>query len=205
MNKVLFIGRMDSPYIVDVLKILSSSEKKIIISMDSYQLLKKRIDKIETLCGITTWSWNNENANIYLNIDDIVEVFPYLYPDTVNLEFVKEFLNIKFCSQRSYGNFRLGFGVQEELFDLFLARFLGVNEIIYFDILSSLQLLNPKNQLEYRKKAYEFLRFLEKHEIQLSREKLSIRMYKIIKAIPFYESFSFEFGFPEYISYYEIA
>lgn len=142
-------------------------------------------------------------ADYYIQ-DVIIDVFPYLYPDAVDSVVLKKLLKIPFICRKSYGNFRLGFGVQEELFDLFLAQLFDVEEIAYFDLISSMQLLNPVSQLEYRKKSYEFFRYVDKEYYNLSDQMLVSKRYKIINPIPFFESFTKEIGHAALISHYTL-
>lgn len=202
MSKILFVGNLESPYIEEVLENLILSGKELIMSDDSYQVLREFAHENEMIrSSIETWSWNDTPADFHVQ-DAIMDLFPCLYPDTIDPIKLKRLLNISQHSKRSYGSFRLGFGVQEELFDLFLAQFFEVTEIVYFDLVSSLQLLNPANQLEYRKRSYGFLRFIDKQEYMLSKQNLLMKRYKIINKIPFYESFSEKFGHSAYISHY---
>lgn len=202
MNKILFVGNLESPFIKEVLEALVLSDKGLIMSVDGYQDLREFMDDNEKISSkIYTWSWNDEDADFHVQ-DAIIRLFPYLYPDTISHTKLKKSLNVSQSSTRSYSSFRLGFGVQEELFDLFLAQYFGATELVYFDIFSALQLLNPVNQLEYRKSAYEYLRFIDKEKYVLSGKNLVIKRYKIISSIPFYESFSEKFGHPDFISHY---
>ncbi|MDR0404880.1 MAG: hypothetical protein LBH37_03735 [Oscillospiraceae bacterium] len=204
MSKTLFIGNIESPFIKETLNSLVQSGKKLIMSVDSFQIVGKIIYDDKMISDkIQTWSWNNKDADFHIQ-DSIIDLFPYLYPDAIDPDALKKLLNISQYPARSYSSFRLGFGVQEELFDMFLAQHLGVNEIAYFDVLSSLQLLNPVNQLEYRKKSYEFLRFIDKENYILSKQNLILKRYKIIRPIPFFESFSEKFGHPDFINHYVI-
>ena len=111
-------------------------------------------------------------------------------------------MNVSQYSKKSYSSFRLGFGAQEELFDLFLAHIFCATEIVYFDLISSLQLLNPVNQLEYRKNSYEFLSFIEKQQLLISNQLFEVKKYKLAKTIPFYESFSEQFANSLFITHY---
>lgn len=202
MNKILFIGNVESPYIKEVLEQLLSTGKQIIMSANSYHILDNLIRKINLTSNcIETWSWNDVEADYYVQ-DSLMDIFPYLYPDTINPIIMNNLLDISHYPKRSYGSFRLGFGVQEELFDLYLAQYVGATEIAYFDIISSLQLLNPINQFEYRKRSYEFLRFVNKAKYNVNEKNLIIKRYKIIRSIPFYEGFSKKFGYPPFISHY---
>lgn len=202
MSKTLFIGNLESPFIEKILETLVLSGKELIMSVDSYKVLRQFIYDNEMIRSkIQTWSWNGMAADFHVQ-DAIISLFPYLYPDTTSHTKLKKLLNISQHSIRSYSSFRLGFGVQEELFDLFLAQYVEADELVYFDILSSLQLLNPVNQLEYRKSSYEFLRFVDKKTYILSGKDLVLKRYKIIRSIPFYESFSKKFGHPDFISHY---
>lgn len=202
MSKTLFVGNLESPFIKEVLETLVLSGKELIMSVNSFQVLGEYALENEMIRNkIKTWSWNDTIADFHVQ-DAIMDLFPYLYPDTINPITMKKLFNVSQNSKRSYGNFRLGFGVQEELFDLFLAQFFEANELAYFDILSSLQLLNPVNQLEYRKRSCEFLRFIDKEKYALSEQNLLLKRYEIISPIPFYESFSERFGHPAFISYY---
>jgi hypothetical protein len=202
MSKTLFIGNMESPFIKEVVKTLLNSGKELIMSVDSYQMLGEFVHENEMSSSrIQTWSWNGAAADYHVQ-DAIMDLFPYLYPDTINPITMKRLLNVSQDSKRSFGNFRLGFGAQEELFDLFLAQFFEATELAYFDILSSLQLLNPVSQLEYRIRSYGFLHFIDKEKYVLSEHNLLSKRYKIISPIPFYESFSEKFGHPAIISHY---
>lgn len=202
MSKTLFVGNMESPFIKEVLETLILSGKELIMSVDSYQVLIELAYNNELISsGIQTWAWNDRVADFHVQ-DAIMDLFPYLYPDTINPVAMKRLLNVTQHSKRSYGNFRLGFGVQEELFDLFLAQHFEATELAYFDVLSSLQLLNPASQLEYRKRSYEFVRFIDKEKYMLSEQNLISKRYKIIRPIPFYESFSEKFGHPAFVSHY---
>jgi hypothetical protein len=202
MSKTLFVGNLESPFIKEVLETLVLSGKELIMSVDSYQVLGEFTYDNEMIRNrIQTWSWNDTVADFKVQ-DAIMDLFPYLYPDTINPITLKRLLKVSQHAKRSYGSFRLGFGVQEELFDLFLAQFFEATELAYFDILSSLQLLNPASQLEYRKRSYEFLRFIDKKKYMLSEQNLLLKRYKIINPIPFYESFSEKFGHPAFISHY---
>jgi hypothetical protein len=202
MSKVLFVGNLESLYIKEVVENLISSGKELIMNVDTYKVLKEFEDCSEEISNnIKTWSWNDVSADFYVQ-DAVAQLFPYLYPDTIDCIKLKDLLGVSYNSKRSYGNFRLGFGVQEELFDLFLAHFFGVKEIVYFDLLLSLQLLNPVSQLEYRKNSYEFLRFIDKKEYMVSGKNLISKKYKITNKIPFYEEFSDKFGYDAVISHY---
>ncbi|OBZ14205.1 hypothetical protein A8L34_09600 [Bacillus sp. FJAT-27264] len=205
MSKTLFIGNMESPLIKEVLETLVLSGKELIMSVDSYQVLGECTFDNEMIRNrVQTWSWNDSAADFHIQ-DAIMDLFPYLYPDTFNPIKLEKLLNVSQQYKRSYSSFRLGFGVQEELFDLFLAQFFEVTELAYFDVLSSLQLLNPASQLEYRKRAYGFLRFKDKEQFILSEQSpLLSKRYEITRSIPFYESFSEKFGHPAFISHYVI-
>ncbi|WP_225999288.1 hypothetical protein [Paenibacillus sp. BJ-4] len=204
MSKTLFIGNMESPLIKEVLETLVLSGKELIMSLDSYQVLGEFMFDNEMIRNrVQTWSWNDSAADFHIQ-DAIMDLFPYLYPDTFNPIKLEKLLNVSQQYKRSYSSFRLGFGVQEELFDLFLAQFFEVTELAYFDVLSSLQLLNPASQLEYRKRAYGFLRFKDKEQFILSEQSLLSKRYEITRSIPFYESFSEKFGHPAFISHYVI-
>ena len=204
MNKTLFVGNIESPFIIKVMEMLVLSDKELIIGIDSYKMLYNYLYTNRKIKNrIKTWSWNNTIADY--NVQDlIIDLFPYLYPDTINNNVTKKLLGTSGCTKRSFGNFRLGFGVQEELFDLFLAQYFDVNELAYFDILSSLRLLNPVGQIEYRKKSCGFLRFIGSDVYMLSEQKLLCKKYKIISPIPFFESFSEKFEFRNTISHYSI-
>lgn len=204
MSKTLFIGNLESPFIYEVVRTLILSGKELIMSVDSYQRLYKFKQDSEMIHNrIKTWSWNETSADYYIQ-DKIIDLFPYLYPDTINIDILKKKLNISQDFRRGFGSFRLGFGVQEELFDLFLTQCFEANELAYFDLLTSLQLLNPANQLEYRKRGCEFLRFINKEDYMLSEQKLISKKYKIISVIPFYESFFEKFGYPAFVSQYVV-
>ena len=204
MSRTLFFGNLESPFIKEVIKTLVLSGKELVMSTNSIQILGeiKYGNKLIN-SSILTWSWNDTVADFHIQ-DAIVDLFPYLYPDTINPFALKKLLNVSQYPIRSYGSFRLGFGVQEELFDLFLAHIVEASELAYFDLISSLQLLNPVNQLEYRKNSYGFLRFIGKETLVLFEQKLQIKKYEIIRQIPFYESFSKKFGHPGFISYLDI-
>ena len=198
MSKTFFVGNMESPFIKEVLNKLIFCGKEIIMSADSVQ----KLGKCDTLKGsIQTWSWNGVDADLHIQ-NDIMSVFPYLYPDTISYAKMESLFNNPPHFKKTYSNFRLGFGVQDELFDLFLTQLFGAAELAYFDVLTSLRLLNPVNQLEYRKRSYEFLRFSSKDIFLLSERNLAVRRYKIIRPIPFYNYFSEKFGYPTSVSYY---
>lgn len=202
MSKTLFVGNLESPFLKEVVETLILSGKKLIISADSFKILENIVHKNKVISNmIQTWSWNDTVADFHIQ-DTIMDLFPYLYPDAICPTAMKRLFNVSLHSTRSYGSFRLGFGVQEELFDLYLAHIFEASELAYFDLLSSLQLLNPINQLEYRKSSYEFLRFISKETLVLFEQRLEVKKYKIIRQIPFFESFSKKFGFPDFISHY---
>lgn len=204
MSRTLFFCNLESPGVDDIVKLLNLQGKTLVMSANSIDILgrEKFKDELQNK-RIMSWSWKDEEADFYIQ-NAIVDIFPYLYPDTINPDVFKKLLNVSPRITRSYGSFRLGFGVQEELFDIFIASIVGASEIAYFELLSSLQLLNPVNQLEYRKSSYEFLKFIGKETIYSFGKKIQIKKYKIIRQIPFYESFSEKVRQPDAILYYTI-
>lgn len=199
MNKTLFLGNLESPYIFEALNRMLYFYDNIVISDENYKILMKHhVYKWRRLYKIQTWSWNDRSADYYVR-EQIIKAFPYLYPDVISRDYIKVFNN-EMRKQKSYGSFRLGFGVQEELFDIFVCRYVGAEEIVYFDMLPSLQLFDPVNQWEYRKRLYEFMHFENKDEYVLLEKTVSVKKYRIINKIPFYEEFWDKYGFPVCIS-----
>ena len=204
MSKTLWIGNLESPFIANAMEALISSGKELIISADSAQILGEVMYSSKLISGgVKTWSWNHTNADYDIG-DVCIDLFAYIYPDTINTTVTKRLLGVPVRSRRSFGSFRLGFGVQEELFDLFLAQYFGANELAYFDVLPSLRLLNPASQLEYRRRSSGFFRFAESETYELAERKLRSKKYRIAGPIPFYEEFSERYGFPDFVSHYSI-
>lgn len=203
MNKMLFVGNMESPYIKEVLNAILSPNKRLIMSESSFYKLDGFNNDLRQ--QIQIWSWNNNNSDFCVGFNDILNLFPHIYPDTIDLYKFRDLLNVSMDKQRTYGDFRLGFGAQEELFDLYLTHLFGASELVYFELMNSLQLLNPMNQLEFRKKSYGYLDFLSKNILMLSNHKLIQRKYRISRLIPFFESFSSEFEYAKNVSFYEIV
>ncbi|HAU86733.1 MAG TPA: hypothetical protein DCW90_14950 [Lachnospiraceae bacterium] len=204
MGRVLFIGDIESPQIMEAIKQLISSGKEIVISMSSAELLNVTFhDQAEIVSKIKTWSWDEETADYYIG-DHVMDVIPYIYPNTINQEVMKLILSESYIPQKTYKNFRLGFGVQEELFDLFVANVVGASEIVYYEVLSSMQLLNPAGQLEYRRRSYGFFEYVDK-EIDIWGDiELVKKRYRIVGEIPFYEEFSKKYGHPVHVFHYLI-
>lgn len=166
--------------------------------------MKYNVCGLRRLNKIQTWSWNDRSADYYIH-EQIIEVFPYLYPDAINRNYIKDFFSNQIDKRKTYGSFRLGFGAQEELFDIFVCKCVDAEGIVYFDMLSSLQLFDPVNQWEYRKRAYEFMRFEMKDKYVLLGKVVSVKKYSIISNIPFYEEFWDKYGFQLYISQHIIT
>ena len=201
MSKIFFIGNTESPYFGEIVQKIVLTGNDLIMNLDSYkQLLRLKLEKDFDYASIKTWSCDDNFSDYHVK-SQIRGLFPFLYPDTIDRHAMKRLLNLSTQAHRGLGGFRLGFGVQEELFDLFLAHTCGANEIVYFDLLTSLQLLNPVNQLEYRKQSYEFLRFVNKEEMEISDQIMALRRYRIINSIPFYESFSARYDYPKLITH----
>lgn len=202
MNKILFVGNMESPYIEEVLCTIISPNERFIMSESSFQKLGDFNSHLKK--QLQTWSWKS-NSDLYVGFNEILHIFPYIYPDTIDLHKFHDLSNVFMNTKRTFANFRLGFGVQEELFDLYLTHLFSASGLVYFELSNSIQLLNPVNQIEFRKKSYGYLEFLSKNIFVLSNCKLVQRKYRISNLIPFFENFSREFEYAKIISFCEIV
>jgi len=193
MNNMLFLGNIESPYLKDILVVLAESGKTLILDSKTFKKVEPLYCEKKGITWLKQWDWKDKNVDYYID-DEIIDVYPYLYPDALDLRHYKEYFPVEIQSRKSFSNFRLGFGVQEELFDLYLAHFCQASEIIYFDIESSLSLFNPVNQIAYRKSKSEFIKFLSKQTVSINeRLSLKIRTYELTGEIPFFHDFTSKF------------
>ena len=119
MSKIFFIGNTESPYFGEIVQKIVLTGNDLIMNLDSYkQLLRLKLEKDFDYASIKTWSCDDNFSDYHVK-SQIRGLFPFLYPDTIDRHAMKRLLNLSTQAHRGLGGFRLGFGVQEELFDLF--------------------------------------------------------------------------------------